>query len=298
MELGIPYQLISPDGSRAVVGNADAAAFDPDFVGYLNPENGITGLLDGADVRESSTEVIEGDGATHGPFYLGRRSGTINGVLLPNSDIVAVNAAGAKLKRATRALLADGRILWTPSGESIQRMLRFRRQGRPDIGQGRRPKTFQVPLVSADPYVLSAAEASIVLTPGQAAGELGIANPILDPITSALNVTAQQFVVNQGDAPSWPRFRIDGPIVNPEILNQTSGRRVRLVYTLAAGEWLDVYSATGQILLGGSAERPGALDFPNSNWWQVLAGANDVRLIAASYSAPAQLTVFWRHAWE
>jgi hypothetical protein len=296
-EVGIAYVLTGPDGTRAVVGNCDAAVADPDFVGYLDPANGITGLLDGAEVRETTSDIVGGDGGIHGPFWLGRRPGTVNGVLLPNSDMPAVNLAERKLKRATRALRADGTLTWTPSGESLQRMLRYRRQQKPGI-TGRRPKAFQIALVSADPYVLSSSEASLVITPGAAAGELGIANPITNPITSPLNVTAQQFVVNQGDAVTWPRVRIDGPITNPELLNQTSGLRVRIVYTLAAGEWLDVFFERGAILLGGTADRYSALDFSQSTWWQLLAGINDVRLLAAAYSAGAQATIYWRHAWE
>lgn len=295
-EVGICYVLTGPDGTRAVVGNCDAAKNDPDFVGFLDPENGITGLLDTADVRESASDLVQADGGLHGPFYLARRSGTVQGLVLPQSEMPAVNAAVTKLKRATRALRADGVMTWTPSGGS-QQMLRYRRQQRVAV-TGRRPKAFQVALVSADAYNLSTSEQSIVLVPGLAAGELGIPNPIVNPITSALNVTAQQFVVTSGDAPTWPRFRVDGPISNPEILNQTTGQRIRIVLTLAAGEWIDVFPERGAILFGGVTDRYSAYDFAASSWWQLQSGANDVRLIASSYSAPAQLTVYWRHAYE
>jgi hypothetical protein len=295
-EVGIAYVLTGPDGSRAVVGNCDAAKNDPDFVGFLDPENGITGLLDTADVRESASDLVQADGGIHGAFYLSRRSGTVQGLILPQSEMPAVNAAIAKLKRATRALRADGVLTWTPSG-GVPLMLRYRRQQRVAI-TGRRPKAFQAALVSADAYNLSASELNQSVAAGGSTGELGIANPITNPITSPLNVAAQQFIVNAGDAPSWPRFRIDGPITNPEIINQTTGERIRLVYVLNAGEWLDVYPERGQVLLGGSGDRYSAYDFSVSSWWQLQPGNNDVRLIAASYSAPAQLTVYWRHAFE
>jgi hypothetical protein len=119
-----------------------------------------------------------------------------------------------------------------------------------------------------------------------------------DPITTTLNATGQQFVVNQGDAPTWPRFRIDGPITNPQILNNTTGQssRSRTRSTPASG------STSTRSRRGDPAERhdvrASALDFPNSSWWQVQAGSNDVRLLASSFSSPAQLTVFWRHAYE
>lgn len=296
--VGIPYELIAADGSRAVVGNSDAAAADPDFVGYLDAESGITGLLDRASIRESFTDLVEADGASHGPFWLSRRAGTVTGVLFVgglNTAIVA--AAESKLKRATRALRADGIFRWTPPDASSPRQLRFRVQDGPHI-TARRPKAFQVTLVSADPYALSSTESSIVITPGAAAGEIGIPNPITNPITTSLAATGQQFVVNQGDAPTWPRFRIDGPITDPQVLNNTTGQLVGLNYDLGPGEFLDVYPQRGRILLNGTADRYSALDFANSSWWQLDPGSNDVRLLAAAFSSPAQLTVFWRDAYE
>jgi hypothetical protein len=296
--VGIIYELIASDGTRAVVGNSDAAKADPDYIGPLDPENGITGLLDRAGVRESSTDLVEADGATHGSFWLSRRSGTIQGRVYPNvldSDVVA--AAESKLKRATRALRADGVLRWTPPNDSSPRQLRFRVQDGPHIS-GRRPKAFQVTLVSADPYALSATEASTAIDPAGVSGEIGIVNPITNPITTTFGVAGQSFVVNQGDAPTWPRFRIDGPITNPQILNNTTGQSVFLTYTLASGEWLDVYPQTGRILLNGTADRYSAYNFTTSAWWQLQPGSNDVRLLALSYSSPALLTVYYRHAYE
>lgn len=298
MWAGIPYELIAPDTTRVVFGNSDTAKADPDYIGTLNPDSGIVGILDRASIRESSSDLVEADGASHGPFWLSRRSGTITGLLRPDSlDPVVVSQARSKLNRASRALRADAILRWTPPDDSSPRQIRVRVQDGPRC-TGRRPKTWQATLVSADPYALGSIEQPVVITPGGAAGEIGIASPMTDPITTTLTATGQQFVVNQGDAPSWPRFRIDGPITNPQILNNTTGQKVALSYTLNPGEWLDVYPERGRILLNGSADRYSALDFANSSWWQVQPGSNDVRLLAASFSSPAQLTVFFRYAWE
>jgi hypothetical protein len=290
--------LISPTGDRAVVGNSSAAVADADFCGMLDPESNIQGLLDRAGIRESSTDLTEADGASHGSFWLSRRTGTMQGVLLPSElNMAVVAAAESKLKRATRALRADGILRWTPPNDSSPRQLRFRVQDGPRI-TGRRPKAWQLTLVSTDVYALASTETLTVITPGAAAGETGISSPITDPITTSLNVTGQQFVVNQGDAPTWPRFRIDGPITNPQILNNTTGAKVALAYTLNPGEWLSIYPERGRILLNDTADRYSALDFANSSWWQVQAGSNDVRLLASSFSSPATLSVWHKHAYE
>jgi hypothetical protein len=283
---------------RAVVGNTAAAQADPDWCGMVDPESPVQGLLDTATVRMSKADLVEADGASYGPSFLGGRQGTVQGALLPSSlDLVALANAEAKLKRATRALRADGIFRYTPPNDSSPRQLRFRRQDGPRV-TGRRPKNFQITLESPDPYALSSSEQSVVITPGAAAGELGVPDPETDPETSALNVAGQQSVFNAGDAPTWPRFRITGPITNPVLLNNSSGQQIVLSYTLAAAEYLDVFPQRGRILFGGTADRYSAYQFTTSAWWQLGAGTNDVRLLASAYSAGAQAQVFWRNAWE
>lgn len=295
---GITYELIAADGTRVVFGNNATAKADADYIGPINPDGGIQGLLDTAVVRESSTDLVERDGATHGSFWLGRRSGTIQGMFTPDVlDMTTIAAAEAKLKRATRALRSDLILRWTPPNDSSPRQLRCRRQDGPHV-TGRRPKQWQVTLVSTDVYALASTEQTVVITAGAAAGEVGIPDPIPDPITTSYNTTGQQYCVNAGDAPTWPRFRIDGPIVNPQLLNNTTGKSVVLNYTLNSGEYLDVYPDRGAILAGGTADRYSALNFAASTWWQLQPGSNDVRLLASSYSSPAALTVYFRNAYE
>jgi hypothetical protein len=297
MQLGIPYVFIGTDGSRAVVGNSLEAKADPDWVGWLDPESGITGLLDGADVRETVTDLTEADGGSHGAFYLSRRVGTVNVIFDPNGSLESATQAEAKFKRATFALRGDCLLRWTPLGESVERQLRLRRQTRPDT-RGRWPKTCQVGLASADPFITSSSVQTVTLTPDQVTGETGIQNPITNPITSSRGVAGQQYVVNDGDAEAWPWFRILGPITNPVLLNSTTGERVTLTYALAANTFLDVHPKAGRILLGGTADRGQALDFPNSFWWKLQPGTNDVRLLASGFSGGAAVTINWRHTWQ
>src|SRR4051795_5696038 len=184
--LDIPYELIAPDGTRAVVGNSSAAQQDPDWVGMLDPESNIQGLLDTATVRGAGQDLVEADGQSMPALYLGGRSGTVQVIILPSSlDLAAIESACSKFKRATRALRGDGIFRFTPPNDSSPRQLRTRRQDGPRI-TGRRPKTGQVTLQSADPYLLSSTEQQVTITPGSAAGELGIPNPLPNPITSDL----------------------------------------------------------------------------------------------------------------
>lgn len=295
MQLGIPYEILSPDGTRAVVGNCDEARQDPDYVGFLDPEAGITGLQE-AEVREDAEERSDADGGVHGDFLRGRMPIVIQGSLDPSADIATLNLLEDKIKRATRALRGDGTLSWTPTG-SVRRMVTFRMQ-QPTRVVGRLPKRFQASLVCASHRVLSSDENSVTFAAGGTGGEIGFSSPISDPLRSAISDTGAAQVANIGSEESPPRFRIDGPITNPTIRNATTGQELRLLTSLTAGNFITIDVENAEVLLNGVADAYAVVQFPESAWWNLQPGSNDVRLLAASFSAPAALTVFWRHAWS
>lgn len=293
VEVGIPYEFVGPDGTRVVVN--DPA--DPDFVGYLTGDGGISGL-DGADVRENAADIVEGDGGIHDNFYAGRRSVVFSGLIWPEPDMEAVNRRINALLRATNALREDGIVRWQESGEDFQRRLTWRRQQKPAI-TGRRPKAFQVALVSADHRIFSDEEHSLSVL-GTAGEENGFGfNLGFDLSFGGGGVVGQLLIDNAGDAYTPPRLKVSGPVTNPIISNVTTGEEIRLIYTLAEGEYLEIDTRSDDVavLLNGVTDRYSALDFVNSDIWQLSPGVNDVRLQASSIAAPATLTVNWRDAW-
>lgn len=245
MELGIPYAFLGADGSRFVVGNSNAAKADPDWIGWLDPDNGITGLLDGAEPRGSALPIPLGDGVRIGHTFLGERSGAVQGSLDPNATLAVVEGTHVpKLRRfAQAARRADGLMIWTPSTDGIKRMLRVRHvAGRPDI-RGRRPKTFMLTLLSPDANVLSHDE--VLHTIGPMNGATGVSSPI----------------TNAGDAPTWPRFYIDGPINDPQVIvydavsvHAVEVARLNLDVNLASNERVIVIPERGTILRGTKGE--------------------------------------------
>ena len=241
MELSIPYVLTGHDGSRVVVGNSDVAKADPDWIGYLDPENGITGLLDGAEPRAAMQPVPLGEGVQIGRVFSGERSGTVQGMIDPNATTAVMESHAAKLRRfAQAARQLDGVMSWTPSGAgALPRMIRVRHiSGRPDV-RGRRPKTYLLALTSRDPVVLSRDEA--LHTIGPMNGSTGISSQI----------------ANLGDAPTWPRHYIDGPINDPQIVlydafsvHAIEVARINLGVDLASTERVAVIPERGTILRG------------------------------------------------
>lgn len=292
-EIGIPYEFVGPDGTRVVVNDPT----DPDFLGYLDGENGVSGL-DGTDVRENAEDIVEGDGGIHDNFYASRRSFGFQGLIWPEPDIIAVNRREQALLRAVNALRADGIVRWTPSGETDARRLVFRRQQKPAV-TGRRPKTFQIALVSADHRIFSDEEHSLSVL-GTAGEENGFGfNLAFDLSFGGGGVVGQLLVDNAGDAATPPRLKVSGPVTNPIIANATTGEEVRLLYTLAEGEYLEVDTRPDNVAvrLNGIIDRYAALDFVNSQIWELAPGVNDIRLRATAVAAPSTLTVNWRDAW-
>ncbi len=275
MELSIPYAFSAVDGSRFVVGNSDAAKADPDWIGTLDPEAGITGLLDGAEVRPGASLALpQGDGSILGPSYVGGRSGAVQGKLDPNVAVATREAYEQKVRTALYAMrAADGLLTWTPSAiGALPRMLRVRAVGRPDF-RGRHPKTFMLTLASPDPYVLSRDEASLTL----------------GPLNGATNVGTGGSTGHVGDGYAWPRFYLDGPINTPTLYQYNNpgyqGQFVTLSQNIGATQRLIYLPERNLAILGAKIIEQGfensALGWSVAAAWGVNAGTSINRVTAA-----------------
>lgn len=292
-EVGATYVLVGPDGTRVVFNDQT----DADFVGFLDPDNGVTGL-DSPEIRESADNLVEADGGVHGNFYAGRRPVTISGMVDPNLAIPDMNEKVDRLLAAADAMRADAVLTWKESHRA-ETMLRLRRQAPPRVTR-RRPKTFILPLVSADDRIIATTENVQVIDPGGVGGIVGFSSPITSPITSLMGLSGQGTVVNAGKKGARWRARIDGPITNPVLLNNTTGEQVKLNATIAAGDFfmLDSHPATRSVYQTGTADRWGAVDNSTTKWWELRKGSNDIRLLSSTFSAPAQVTMYWHDTWN
>lgn len=289
--------MLQTGSYRVVLGNGDAARADIDWIGYLNPDDGVTGL-DSAEVRESSDLLVEADGGVHGAFYRGRRPFTLNGWIDTNTDLATMSERADKLLAATDALRQDGTLVWKESHRP-ETGVWFRAAAGGARISGRIPKRFTLPLVSADDRIVGTAINTATIVPGGASGIVGYTTPYDDPYGEEINVSGQVTVINAGKKGARPWFVIEGPITNPRLVNNTTGEEIRITYTLAAGQFLtvDTHPARRSVLLGGTSSRWGAVDNANTTWWELGSGANDVRLLSLSFSSGAELTVQWRDTW-
>lgn len=287
MELSIAYAIETAGGARVVVGNSDLARADTDWIGYLDPDQGITGLLDGPDIRTSSQVRPVADGAQIGPGWRAMRSGTIQGMLDPNSTTATREAYADRLRLVMHdCVRQDATLRWTPSGDGIERELAVRCAARPDI-RGRQPTTFMVTLTSPDVTIGSSEVQEVVLEPGGGVETLAM--------------------TNLGTVAAWPTFDVRGPL-SSLALGHAGGDPplVNIIPpdgTLPGGLRYMIYAERRLVLL----QEVDVLDpitvvqneavHPASEWWQVPAGVSVASASAAGDTTDTRITVRWRHTW-
>jgi hypothetical protein len=95
-----------------------------------------------------------------------------------------------------------------------------------------------------------------------------------------------------------PRIKIFGQCTNPRVINQTNGRQLAFIGTVAEGEYLDVDGAEHTIWMNSDpmADRYSWLDFAISDWWLLEPGQNIVRFTADDIpvGSAAHVVLSWR----
>jgi hypothetical protein len=99
-------------------------------------------------------------------------------------------------------------------------------------------------------------------------------------------------VVNEGSMPTYPTFKINGPLTNIVLTNETTDRTLRMTIAVAAGDYLEVDTVAKTVMLNGTASRYAA---KGGVWWPLVPGSNTVRFQAGSGSGTVELR--YRDAW-
>lgn len=104
------------------------------------------------------------------------------------------------------------------------------------------------------------------------------------------NVVSSQVVLdNVGTAPSPVMIRIDGPVVNPQIVHVRSGHVMAFAMSLGSGHYATINGVTHEILIDGTDPARGRV--VRREWSQAEPGSNGWGFNASEYSATARMTV-------
>jgi hypothetical protein len=253
---------------------------------------------EGPFTRSPAPREVSGDRANdHGSWdateYYGPRSANLTGKAYA-PDHTALHRAEARFKAAVGM-----RLLVRHVEPGFDRQAMFRRSGEvlwteitDTIAQ------FSAPLWARDPRAYSTALQTASTPFPSSSG--GLTLPMTLPFSiDATSVAGTLSLFNEGlgdDVYAMPTFRIDGPVVNPTILNDDTGQAMHLDLTIAGGEWVTINTATGQVLGNGQVGAPRRAQWWG-DWFGLRPGPNNLRFIGDSAGAGALLTATWRHAW-
>jgi hypothetical protein len=104
------------------------------------------------------------------------------------------------------------------------------------------------------------------------------------------------YVTVGGNRPTPPVFTIYGPVVNPQILNDTTGQLMKFDITLLAGETLVIRPQYKTVRLNDTTNRRNALLAPI--WFYLEKGQTFIRYRAESSDPTSHLTIEFRSAWR
>ncbi|MGW4406507.1 phage distal tail protein [Nonomuraea sp. NPDC004702] len=113
-------------------------------------------------------------------------------------------------------------------------------------------------------------------------------------VTVPLNTTTG--LGNAGNAASHPLIRIEGPVTNPTLANQTSDRTLQLAITLTAGQTLEIDTDGGTITLAGVSKMSALTGSSVPVQDFVLSPGNNVILYTATSGGGEGADYFWRDA--
>lgn len=247
------------------------------------------------DLRSEDFEIDGRHGIDAGPDYLGGRR-------IP----LKVQIRGGS-RSAGLAALQTLQAAWAPSGTDIELswcddLGTFRYVGRPRLAD---PDENLISIGDAEvdcrflatsPYYESATESTG--STGRTTPGAGVTPPFTPPFTLGASVSGTIRVSNDGTAAAGWTARLDGPLTDPVITNQTTGERLAFTgnggLDIAAGEYVELSSEGRAALLAGTSSRRSQLSL-DSRWWQFPPGATDLEL--AADAGTGTLTVTWRDAY-
>lgn len=263
------------------------------------------GPVEGWNRTSVDAPILEG-GGDGGWFTPGRRKPkplTLTGAFVA-CDEDLLELAEKKLRTALERYTTD-QVLWRAKGTSSPKQMTIRLTGDLDVDEVRgnpRGRIFSGVFTAADPYKYAAGSAGLITaTTGLAAnqaGSVGMTFPMQFPLDfgGVAAVAGQMTVWNTGTLPVYPVLSFRGLADQPQVRHLGLGVSSGLRRVLASGSVASLDHDTHAVLADGASifgdRMIGETFFP------LLPGRNDLRFLAATYSAEARATVTFRPRWS
>lgn len=128
----------------------------------------------------------------------------------------------------------------------------------------------------------------------------GLDPPFTPPLSlPASTSTGSLTLTNAGTAPVGWTALLEGPLVNPRLTHVGTGEYLDFSanggLNIASGQSITIDTDDRSVLLAGTGDRRPTLALPESTWWLLDPGDNEVRLDADSGAGTVTFT--WRDGW-
>lgn len=183
-----------------------------------------------------------------------------------------------------------------PSGLQLQRLVKLASSVDPLLSEGAAVLAYQAQFAGSDPRAYSQTLVTVVGAVLSAAGG-GLTFPFRFPFKFASSGGGTVAFTNAGNRPTPPIFRIYGMAVNPQIVDLASQKRISLLGTIGAGDYLELDVLGRTVKLNGSISRQNFYDAANSQWFELSPGVTILQLVAGSFDGTARLDVLGRSAY-
>jgi len=274
----------------------------------LSPENGWrVEIIDiGSPVMaEVTSDRPDADGRIDQTLYFRDRAVTLRAHLLPEDQIIRRTTLDG-LKRFLSPRLRPYLILTEDESDTTERRIRLRANqwSEPITAAGFR--TVQISWVAPDGIVEAAVEQSASAFASGSGSELGITfdGVTFDGLTFPTSpIIGSTQVVNNGTTDVWPLIRIYGLCTEPNIENQTTGKKLEFnSLTINAGEFLEIDTRNKTVRYQGLStdSRYDKVDFAVSAPGldlRIVPGLNQFRFYPATNGATSVAEITWRSAW-
>lgn len=253
----------------------------------------VSGLFDGVASTLKTSEKVMTDGWYGNLPRLQGRTITIEGHIIgrcTESCITAWNAFKSVLD-------TDGMLLIVRLGD-IGYQVRVWQSGSAPLvkWEGVNILRFSLGLTSLSPYLYGLNSVSGISSLPKASGGMtfpygfeGSDGSLSQWAWSETAVNGKVVLSNDGTAPSPVMIRIDGPVVNPQVVHVGSGHVIAFDMSLGSGHYATINGVTHEILIDGTDPARGRVT--RREWSQAEPGLNFWGFNAGEYSAGARMTV-------
>lgn len=268
---------------------------------WLTEADGLRGIQN---IRNSTKRVRpQAHGGINESRYEDGRTITLTGEIMSNVSIEDAFNEWTLVAEPMIQTLDSGPALlkWTEgaTGNALQRLVKLDGDLDPPLQEGQAILTYQAQFFAEDPRAYSQTQTQVSSSAlSTSIGGLIFADPF--PWTFNPGAAGSVAVTQAGNRPTPQIFRIHGAVTNPQIIRNSTGLRISLIGSIAAGDYLEVDVQKRTIKLNGTSNLLNFLDSPNTSWAMEIPASptsETYSLTAQSNDSNAYLDIFYRSAY-